>query len=126
MRRCGTWSHGEGHHHYDAGAPGYPPLSKRFETQCNRPPRILLALLLKNALKIYVIQRLTCLNEPKWEKNAFSRNGCPAADGAFGSAFRRANKNKLLEHKGVIFSNENTFVVDLGFLEVLSDEDNQR
>ena len=38
----------------------------------------------------------------------------------------RANKNKLLEHKGLTFSNENTFVVDLGFLEVLSDEDNQR
>ena len=38
----------------------------------------------------------------------------------------RANKNKLLEHKGFTFSNENTFVVDLGFLEVPKDEDNQR
>ena len=38
----------------------------------------------------------------------------------------RANKNKLLGRKGLTFSNENTFVVDLGFLEVPSDEDNQR
>jgi len=56
----------------------------------------------------------------------FLESGVPRTTELLVQPSERANKNKLLGRKGLTFSNENTFVVDLGFLEVLSDEDNQR